>query len=116
MNKQKSGEIGVVLNDHQALEKTKAGEWDARWDMVGCRLEEEPPVTFEMKGKASRQREQQSQRPAVEVACPVPGAAPIPGAGGGGGCEVRQAMEVVCGGAESHILALVLPLTSRVWS
>lgn len=75
MNKHWSGEIGVMLNDHQALEKTKAGNVTPRLDMVGCRLKEEPRMTFEKKGKASRQREQQSQRPAVEVARPVPGAA-----------------------------------------
>lgn len=75
MNKQRSGEIRVMLNDHQALEKAKAGSVTPRLDMAGCRLKEEPPVTFEKKGKASRQREQQSQKSAIEVACPVPGAA-----------------------------------------
>lgn len=43
--------------------------------MVGCRFKEEPQVTLEKKGKASRQRKQQSQRPAIEVACSVPGTA-----------------------------------------
>lgn len=83
--------------------------------MAGCSFKESQ-VTFDTKGKASRQTEQQTQRPASEVAGAAPGTAPWGGLGEWQAVGSDREWRKPAGALGSQSPALALPLTSRVWS